>query len=103
MFRVFAAHAVPGAILMFNAGFGHGEAVGSYQGDPLYHASLDADEYRSLLANSDFELLEHSVNGPEKGGRIVWLARRSAPEQPERRPRSRNSRGTTRGVIQFPE
>jgi hypothetical protein len=51
MFRIFAVHAAPAAILMFNAGFGHGEAVGSYWGDPLYHASLDASEYEALLAD----------------------------------------------------
>jgi SAM-dependent methyltransferase len=75
MFRIFAAHAAPAAMLMFNAGFGHGEAVGSYRGDPLYHASLDASEYETLLADSGFELIEHSINDPEKGGRIYWLAR----------------------------
>jgi hypothetical protein len=75
MFRVFAAHAAPGAMLMFNAGFSHGEAVGSYRGDPLYHASLDPSEYAELLATFGFELVEHSINDPEKGGRIFWLAR----------------------------
>jgi SAM-dependent methyltransferase len=75
MFRVFAAHAAPAAILMFNAGFGHGEAIGAYRGDPLYHASLDACEYEALLAGSGFELMEHSINDPATGGRIFWLAR----------------------------
>ena len=80
MFRVFAAHAAPGAVLMFNAGPGRGEAIGSYRGDPLYHASLDAAEYEALLATSGFELIEHSINDPArndltKGGRIFWLAR----------------------------
>src|SRR5215470_12419348 len=49
MFSIFAAHAVSGGILMFNAGLARGEAVGSYRGDPLYHASLDDSEYESLL------------------------------------------------------
>jgi trans-aconitate methyltransferase len=75
MFRIFAVHAAPAAILMFNAGFGHGEAVGSYRGDALYHASLDASEYEALLADLGFELIEHSINDPAKGGRIFWLAR----------------------------
>jgi SAM-dependent methyltransferase len=38
--RYLRLRAAPSAILVFNAGFGHGEAVGSYQGGPLYHASL---------------------------------------------------------------
>jgi hypothetical protein len=75
MFRIFAAHAAPAAVLMFNAGFSHGEAVGSYRGDPLYHASLDPSEYETLLTGSGFELIEHSINDPAKGGRIFWLAR----------------------------
>ncbi len=75
MFRVFAAHAACGAILMFNAGLGHGEAVGAYRGGPLYHASLDASEYQVLLADSGFELIEHAINDPARGGRICWLAR----------------------------
>jgi len=75
MFRIFALHAASATILMFNAGFDHGEAVGSYRGDPLYHASLDASEYQTLLADTGFELIEHSINEPAKGGRISWLAR----------------------------
>jgi trans-aconitate methyltransferase len=75
MFKIFAEHAAPATILMFNAGFGHGEAMGSYRGDPLYHASLDTSEYEALLADFGFELIEHSINDPAKGGRIFWLAR----------------------------
>ena len=76
MFPIFAAHAASGGILMFNAGLGHGEGIGTYRGDPLYHASLDAAEYESLLNIAGFELVKHSVNDPTQGGRIVWIARR---------------------------
>ena len=41
MFDVFAAHSAGSTMLMFNTGPAHGEAVGNYRGDPLYHASLD--------------------------------------------------------------
>jgi hypothetical protein len=75
MFRIFAEHSAADAILMFNAGFSHGEAMGSYRGDPLYHASLDPSEYEDLLASSGFELIEYSRGDPVKGGRIFWLAR----------------------------
>jgi hypothetical protein len=76
MFPVFAAHATKAATLMFNTGPMYGEAIGSYRGDPLYHASLDAAEYEHLLAASGFELLDHVVEAPP--GRTVWLARRVA-------------------------
>lgn len=76
MFRIFAAHSAANSILMFNAGFSEGEALGTYRGDPLYHASLDPAEYRALLAGVGFELIEHSVGDPAKGGRIYWIASR---------------------------
>jgi hypothetical protein len=59
MFAVFAEHASVGAVLMFNTGPEHGEAVGSYRGDPLYHASLASAEYVALANGSDFEVIDH--------------------------------------------
>ena len=41
MFPRFAAHAQPGAPLMFTSGSEAGEAIGEWQGEPLYHASLE--------------------------------------------------------------
>jgi SAM-dependent methyltransferase len=82
MFRSFAAHSAADGILMFNAGFSQGEALGPYRGDPLYHASLDSAEYETLLAGVGFELIEHSINDPAKGGRIFCLARAAHPGRP---------------------
>jgi SAM-dependent methyltransferase len=76
MFDVFAAHAGPSCLLMFNTGVRHGEAFGNYRGEPLYHASLDTAEYRALLEAAGFEVIEHAVEDPRAGGRTVWLARR---------------------------
>jgi trans-aconitate methyltransferase len=78
MFPVFATHAETAAMLMFNTGPAYGEALGSYRGDPLYHASLDAAEYQDLLTRSGFEVIEHSVSDQKAGGRTIWLARRVA-------------------------
>ena len=75
MFGVFASHAAPGALLMFNTGHAHGEAIGNYRGEPLYHASLDAAEYTTLLDQSDFDPVAHAVKDAKAGGRTVWLAR----------------------------
>ena len=74
MFPILATHVARGGVLMFNAGLSHGEAISSYRGDPLYHASLDTAEYGSLLNDAGFDLAEHSINDPAKGGRIVWIA-----------------------------
>jgi len=75
MFAVFAAHASPGAMLMFNTGPQHGEAIGDYRGDPLYHGSLARGEYQSLINQSGFETIDHVVEDPRAGGRTVWLCR----------------------------
>lgn len=76
MFKVFAAHARKGTALMFTSGPAHGEAIGTFEGEPLYHASLDAAEYEALLAAEGFHVLDHVVEDPSCGGHTVWLARR---------------------------
>jgi hypothetical protein len=61
MFNVFARHAGPSTVLMFNSGPGRGESVGTYRGDPLYHASLGADDYLAPLDSIGFEVVAHAV------------------------------------------
>lgn len=75
-FPILAAHARPGAALLFNSGPDAGEAIGKWQGEPLYHASLSPDDYRAALAASGFAVIDHSVEDPECGGRTIWLARK---------------------------
>lgn len=75
MFAVFEAHAAPGAMLMFTSGPHHGEAIGDFEGEPLFHASLAPDEYRSLLAAHRFDVVDHVPEDPSCGGHTVWLAR----------------------------
>ena len=74
MFPVFRAHALPQAALMFTSGPAHGEAIGSLAGEPLYHASLDAAEHRSLLDGNGFRVVSHIVEDPDCGGHTIWLA-----------------------------
>jgi SAM-dependent methyltransferase len=74
MFPVFREHAAPRAALMFTSGPSHGEAIGAYQGEPLYHASLDSAEYRTLLEENGFSAVAHVVEDPDCGGHTVWLA-----------------------------
>ena len=64
MFPVFRAHAAPNAALMFTSGPAHGEAIGSFGGEPLYHASLDPAEYRSLLDRKGFAWCRMSSRTP---------------------------------------
>lgn len=74
MFRRFASHAEPAAPLLFTSGPAEGEAIGSYCGQPLYHASLGPAEYERLLASAGFEVRAHVAEDPACGGHTVWLA-----------------------------
>lgn len=76
MFTVFRSHAGPGAPLLFTSGPSFGEAIGTLEGEPLYHASLDASEYASLLDQNGFDVELHVAEDPDCSGRTVWLARR---------------------------
>lgn len=74
MFPIFREHVAPRGLLLFTSGPEHGEAIGVLYGQPLYHASLAADEYRCLLARNGFEVVQHAVEDPACGGHTVWLA-----------------------------
>lgn len=76
MFPLFAAHAAGRAVLMFTSGPSEGVAMGTFEGEPLYHASLSSEEYRRLLAENGFEVIAHVAEDPQCGGATVWLARK---------------------------
>jgi trans-aconitate methyltransferase len=78
LFPVLGAHAAPRAALLFTSGPADGESIGTFEGEPLYHASLDAAEYRRLLAEQGFVVREHAVEDPDCGGHTVWLAQRES-------------------------
>jgi SAM-dependent methyltransferase len=76
MFPQFRDHAASGAPLMFTSGPEHGEAIGTLEGDPLYHASLSPSEYERLLDASGYDVIAHVSEDPTCGQRTIWLARR---------------------------
>ncbi|MFN7102885.1 MAG: class I SAM-dependent DNA methyltransferase [Pseudorhizobium sp.] len=76
MFPVFAYLTAPGAPLMFTAGHFSGVAMGEFGGEPLYHASLDHDEYLALLTANGFRVVSQVTQDPDCGGATVWLAQR---------------------------
>jgi 2-polyprenyl-3-methyl-5-hydroxy-6-metoxy-1,4-benzoquinol methylase len=75
MFARFAAHAAPGAALMFSSGPAEGCAMGTLAGEPLYHGSLSPAEYERLLGEAGFEVVGKACHDARCGGRTVWLAR----------------------------
>lgn len=76
MFPRFAAMLAPGAPLLIQTGIEAGEATGTVEGRPVYHATLDADEYRALLAANGFGEIEYAPEDAEAGGFTLWLATR---------------------------
>lgn len=77
MFQTFARHAAPDSVLLFTSGGSLGEAIGSLRGEPLYHASLDPQEYESLLVANQYVVRDHVVNDPQCH-RTIWLAQRTS-------------------------
>lgn len=80
LFGVLAAHLEPGGVLMFTSGGLHGERIGAWRGEPLYHGSLSPAEYRAALAGAGFVVLDHVQDDAACGGATVWLARRSVSD-----------------------
>lgn len=76
MFETFSRLCLPGAPLMFTSGTSLGEAIGTFEGQPLYHGSLDKAEYRNLLQERGFDVVAHIEEDPTCGGATVWLAKK---------------------------
>ncbi|QPH55065.1 class I SAM-dependent methyltransferase [Pontivivens ytuae] len=77
MFPIFAAHLAPGGALMFTSGPAAGEAWGRVGGEPVYHASLDPEEYVALMAAEGLTLRGYLAEDPDCDRHTVWLARRA--------------------------
>lgn len=76
MFPVFRRHAAPNAALMFTTGPAAGEAWGeAARGAPVYHASLDPQDYRNLLETNHFKVLSYRPEDPDCDRHTIWLAR----------------------------
>lgn len=70
-----AACVAEGGRLMFTSGQAHGETIGNWRGEPLYHASLDPEAYRALLADAGLRV---EYDGAESGVWLGWRAFLSA-------------------------
>ena len=75
MFKTFALHLKPEGVLLFTSGVENGEVWGDNGGENLYHASLSQDEYKLLLQQYSFKLIENKISDPECGDATIWLAR----------------------------
>ena len=75
MFKFFADHLNHNGMLLFSSGHEAGEVWSNNGSENLYHASLSADEYTSLLVQYNFEILIHNIEDEYCGGATVWMAR----------------------------
>lgn len=75
MFPRFGRWLRPGGALLFTSGPRAGEVLGTLCGDPLYHASLDPEEYESLLDTCGCYVESFQPEDPSCGHHTVWLAR----------------------------
>lgn len=77
MFPIFDQLSHPGSALMFTSGTGDGIAMGQFEGEPLFHASLASDAYCALLSAHGFAVIEMVMEDPECTGHTVWLAKKN--------------------------
>ena len=75
MFNIFVQHLNDGGILMFTTGSEAGEVWSDNGGENLYHASFSPDEYKQLLKEHGFELIDYKINDKDCNDHTVWLAR----------------------------
>ena len=74
MFRIFKDHLKENGVLLFTSGKEYGESWGINGGKNLFHASLNRDQYHSLLEAHDFRVLIYKEDDPECGEATVWMA-----------------------------
>ncbi|TWW01145.1 class I SAM-dependent DNA methyltransferase [Chitinophaga pinensis] len=74
MFQIFKDHLHDKGILIFTSGTEYGEAWGINGGENLFHASLNYDQYRTLLEENNFQIIEYKENDPQCGDATVWIA-----------------------------
>lgn len=78
MFPVFGAHLNPEGLLLFTTGPADGDSSGVMRGEEFRYSSLDAAEYRRLLAEQGLDVLLHKPEDPACGGHTEWLTERNA-------------------------
>ncbi|MDF1757528.1 MAG: class I SAM-dependent methyltransferase [Legionellaceae bacterium] len=75
MFVIFANHLNSGGVLLFTSGPEEGEIWSNNGGEDLYHASKSPEEYKQILKQHQFELLEYKIEDPDCNGHTVWLVK----------------------------
>ena len=74
--RLFANHLNPKATLLLTIGHEAGEVTGTVEGDEVYHASLDPQEYKSILVDLGFTDISIHLEDETCGHHSIILATR---------------------------
>lgn len=74
-----AKHVAPEGALMFTIGPSEGEATGTVEGEPVYHASLDPGEYRAILTKLGFSSIQLGLEDPKCNLHSIVLATNKNP------------------------
>ena len=69
-------HLGPGGPLMLTVGPGEGEVIGHVGDEPIYHASLDCEEYARLIEAGGAEVVDFVAEDPACDSHSVLLARK---------------------------
>ncbi|WP_205511174.1 class I SAM-dependent methyltransferase [Longitalea arenae] len=77
MFQIFKTHLNNSGLLLFTSGTEYSESWVTNDGTKLFHGSLNTSQYRSLLEENAFRILEYRENDPECGNANVWMAQLS--------------------------
>ena len=75
--NLFSSLVKPKGLLLFTSGPEAGEVWGDNGGHDLFHASLDAKEYETILQMNNLRVLVHKISDPDCGGATVWLAQKN--------------------------
>ncbi|NHK27669.1 methyltransferase domain-containing protein [Parvularcula flava] len=76
---VLADHVAAGGALMMTIGPDEeGEASGTIEGQPVYHASLPEADYRRLLAENGMDIVSIDRDRDDCGGATILIARKTA-------------------------
>ncbi len=62
-----------GGVALFNTGPASGTAMGEFEGEELFHASLAPAEYNAIFAECGLAVINHMAEDASCGGMTVWL------------------------------
>lgn len=74
---LFAGHLSPDGALLLTIGHEAGEVTGNVEGEEVYHSSLAASEYQSILYTLGFNEIEIVLEDESCGSHSILLAKRA--------------------------